>query len=214
MNAPALPRTRLGAAALAAAGVLFLLYPVVRPYSDESSMAGAVAMASSAWIAAHLFAVAGFILLTLGLLALHQVLDQRLSLRAVVVTWAGVGLTLPYYGAEVFGLNVIAHRAVQEQSTSLLRLADEFRYGPAAVTMFAGGLLLLGVGVVLAAIAVWRSGTLARWSAVPLAAGFALFVPQFFGPPALRIAHGALIAIGGVWLGLELWRARQAGPRR
>jgi hypothetical protein len=65
--------------------------------------------------------------------------------------------------------------------------------------------------VVLAAIAVWRSGTLARWSAVPLAAGFALFVPQFFGPPALRIAHGALIAIGGVWLGLELWRAPTGG---
>ncbi|WP_248960511.1 hypothetical protein [Sphaerisporangium perillae] len=202
-------RSRLGAAVFAVAGVLFLLYPAVRPYSDEKSMAGAEAMASSAWVAAHLFAVAGFILLTLGLLGLHLMLDQRLTLRAVVVTWIGVGLALPYYGAEVFGLNVIARRAVQDQSTSLLQLADDFRFGPAAVTMFAGGLLLLGAGVVLAAVAVWRSGTLARWSAVPLAAGFALFIPQFFGPPALRIAHGALIAIGGVWLGLELWRARQ-----
>ncbi|WP_405145336.1 hypothetical protein OG589_01180 [Sphaerisporangium sp. NBC_01403] len=208
VSVPALPRPRLGAAALAAAGVLFLAYPLVRPYADESSLAGAAAMASQAWIASHLFAAVGFILLTLGLLALHLVLNQRRTLHALVVTWIGAGLTLPYYGVEVFGANVIGHRAVQEGSTSLLRLVDDFRFVPAAATMFAAGLVLLGVGTTMAAVAVWRSGALARWSGVPLAVGFALFIPQFFGPPALRIAHGALIAIGGVRLGLELLRAR------
>ncbi|MEU8270363.1 hypothetical protein AB0B89_24800 [Sphaerisporangium sp. NPDC049002] len=208
VSAPALPRPRMGAAALAVAGVLFLAYPLVRPYSDESSLAGAVAMASSAWIASHLFAVVGFVLLTLGLLALHLVLNQRRTLHALVVTWIGAGLTLPYYGAEVFGANVIGHRAVQDGSASLLRLVEEFRYLPAAITLFGAGLVLLAVGVTMAAVAIWRSGTLARWSAVPLAAGFALFLPQFFAPPALRIAHGALIAIGGVRLGLELLRTR------
>ncbi|MCC5579954.1 hypothetical protein IMZ11_30455 [Microtetraspora sp. AC03309] len=210
MTTPSSSRARLGAGSLAAAGVLFLLYPLVRPYSDETTLAGARAMASSAWMAAHLFAVVGFVLLTLGLLALHRVLDRPLTLPAVVVTWIGVGLTLPYYGAEVFGLNVIAGRALQEQDASLLALADEFRFGPAAVTMFGGGLLLLGVGVVLAAVAIWRSGVLARWSGVPLAAGFILFLPQFFGSPAIRIAHGGLIAIGGLWVAVEMWRARRA----
>ncbi|WP_067171366.1 hypothetical protein [Microtetraspora niveoalba] len=203
-------RARLGAGSLAAAAVLFLLYPLVRPYSDETTLAGASAMASSAWMAAHLFAAVGFVLLTLGVLALHLVLDRRPTLPAVVLTWIGVGLTLPYYGAEVFGLNVIAGRALQDQDASLLVLADEFRYGPAAVTMFGTGLVLLGVGVVLAAVAVWRSGVLARWSGVPLAAGFVLFLPQFFTPPAFRMAHGALIAIGGLWAAVELWRARRA----
>jgi hypothetical protein len=74
--------------------------------------------------------------------------------------------------------------------------------------MFAGGLLLLAAGAIMAAVAVWRSGTLPRWSAVPVALGFALFVPQFFGTSAMRIAHGVLMAIGGVWLGLALWQAR------
>ncbi|GAA4225759.1 hypothetical protein FHR32_002293 [Streptosporangium album] len=203
------PRARLGAASLIGAGILFLVYPVLRPYSDETTMEGARAMASSAWMASHLSAVAGFILLTLGLLGLHQMLGQRLSLRAVVATWIGVGLTLPYYGAEVFGLNVIARRAVQTQDASLLELANEFRYGPAAMTMFGVGLVLLGVGTVMAAVAVRRSGLLPRWSALPLAAGFILFLPQFFGTPALRMAHGALIAVGGVWLGVALWRARR-----
>ena len=105
------PRTRWGAGALAVTGVLFVLYPAVRPYSDEKSLAGARAFASNAWIAAHLFAVAGFILLTLGLLTLRTALagtpGQRPAAVAVVLTWIGVGLTLPYYGAEVFGLYAI-----------------------------------------------------------------------------------------------------------
>jgi hypothetical protein len=206
----AVPPARSTALSLVGAGILFLLYPVVRPYSDETSAAGARAMASPAWMAAHLFAVAGFILLTLGLLGLYLVLGRRLALRAAVTAWIGVGLTLPYYGAEVFGLNVIAGRAVRDRDASLLQLADQFRYGPAAITMFGAGLLLLAVGAVMAAVAVWRSGALPRWSAVPLAAGFVLFLPQFFGTPALRMAHGALIAVGGIWLGLALWRARRA----
>ncbi|RCG30829.1 hypothetical protein DQ384_12675 [Sphaerisporangium album] len=209
----AAPRARLGAAALVVAGVLFFLYPVVRPYSDESSMAGAEAIGSPAWIASHLFAMIGFILLTLGLLGVHLVLGHRRSLHALAVAMIGAGLTLPYYGAEDLGLNVIARRAVQHGDPSLLTLVDEFRYQPVAITMFGAGLVLLGVGVVMAAVAVWRSGVLARWSAVPLAAAFALFIPQFFSTDALRIAHGALTAIGAAWLGVELWRARAGAAR-
>src|SRR5215813_6389782 len=64
---------RLGALALAAAGVLFLAYPAVRPWHDESTVSGATAsMSSSAWVAAHFFAMVGFILVPLGLLALRS----------------------------------------------------------------------------------------------------------------------------------------------
>ncbi|MEU4226528.1 hypothetical protein AB0F17_19705 [Nonomuraea sp. NPDC026600] len=201
--------TRLTSAAFAASGVLFLIYPAVRPSGDD-----AAAMASGAWVAGHLAAMIGFILAGLAVLGLHQVLGDRLSLRAAVVTWIGAGLTLPYYGAEDFGLNVIAHRSLRDNAPALMELAQEFRYGPVAVTMFASGLALLGVGTVMAAVAVWRSGVLARWSAVPFGVGFALFIPQFFGPYSLRIAHGALIAVGGLLLAAELWRARRAaaGP--
>ncbi|GII83029.1 hypothetical protein Ssi03_10190 [Sphaerisporangium siamense] len=211
MNASlTMPRVRPGAVAFAVAGVLFLLYPLVRPYSDESSMAGAQAIGSPAWVAAHMFAMVGFILLTLGLLAVHLLLNRPGSLRALVVTMIGAGLTLPYYGAEDFALNVIAARAVRDGDPSLLQLVDEFRYQPVAVTTFAAGLLLLGVGTVMAAIAIWRSGTLPRWSAVPLAAAFALFIPQFFSTDALRIAHGALTMAGALWMAWTLWRARRA----
>ena len=58
------------------------------------------------------------------------------------------------------------------------------------------GLLLLAVGAVLVAIAVWRSGTLSRWSGIPFALGFVLYLPQFFGTQPIRMAHGLLVALG------------------
>ncbi|WP_327581999.1 hypothetical protein OHA25_39455 [Nonomuraea sp. NBC_00507] len=194
---------RLTAAAFATGGILFLVYPAIRPSGDD-----ATAMASTEWVIGHAAAMAGFILLGLAVLGLHQVLGDRLSLRAAVVTWIGAGLTLPYYGAEDFGLNVIAKRSLRDQAPGLMELAQEFRYGPLAVTMFAAGLLLLGAGTVMAAISVWRSRTLPRWSGTALAFGFVLFIPQFFGPYPLRIAHGALIMIGGLWLAGALATAR------
>ena len=75
-----------------------------RPFSDESSLAGAKAFSSGAWVIAHLLAVMAFILFTLGLLDLALRLRAKLAWWSLIVSWIGVGLTLPYYGAEVFGL--------------------------------------------------------------------------------------------------------------
>ncbi|MFC5822529.1 hypothetical protein [Nonomuraea insulae] len=199
---------RLTSAAFATSGILFLLYPAIRPSGDD-----AAAMASTSWVAGHAAAMAGFILIGLAVLGLHQVLGDRLSLRAAVVTWIGAGLTLPYYGAEDFGLNVIARRSLRDGAPALMELAEEFRYGPVAVTMFAAGLALLGVGLVMAAVSIWRSGTLPKWSGLALALGFALFIPQFFGPYPLRVAHGALILVGGLWTAAALWRAGERQSR-
>jgi hypothetical protein len=205
-------RSRSGALALAVAGVLFILYPAVRPWQDESTVEGATkAVSSSAWVAAHLFAMIGFILVALGLLAVWNAVSrtpaERLALAAVVTAWVGVGLVLPYYGAEDFGLNAIARKAAEGQVADLLGLVDAVRFSPVPATTFVLGLLLLGAGAVLAAVAVWRSGVLPRASGVLFALGFALFIPQFFTPPAVRIAHGVLVAAGSIWLALALWRA-------
>lgn len=93
-------RVRVGAAALALGGVVFVLYPVIRPYSDETSLKGAEAFASSAWIVAHVLAMLGFVLVTLGLLALYATLKdsaaEPLAFVVLITGWVGVGLTLPY----------------------------------------------------------------------------------------------------------------------
>lgn len=208
-----LARTRLGALALAVAGVLFALYPATRPWHDESTVDGATrAMSAGWWVASHLFAMIGFILVTLGLLAVRDAVRrtraERLAFAAVVTGWIGVGLVLPYYGAEDFGLHAIASKYAAGQPLDLLDLVDTVRYNPVPITTFGLGLIALGVSAVLTAIAVWRSGVLPRPSGILFALGFALFLPQFYTPAAVRVAHGLLVAVGSAWLALALWRAR------
>jgi hypothetical protein len=132
-----LSRIHLGVLSLAVSGILFVLYPLLRPFSDESSLQGATAFASTAWIVAHLLAVVAFILLALGLLGLYIAL-QRTAARgfaflALVLTWMGVGLILPYYGAEMFGLHVLGQEALRQHSSALLSLVDAIRLGPGAI---------------------------------------------------------------------------------
>ena len=207
MSTPA-TRIRAGAVALATAGVLFLAYPALRPWHDESTVAGATAsMSSTAWVTAHFFAMLGFILIPLGLLALRAALAatraEPLALTAAVLAWIGSGLVLPYYGAEDFGLHAIAGSA--GRGTGLLSLVHAVRYQPLAATIFATGLLLLAAAAIMAAIAVFRSHVLPRTSAILFATGMVLFLPQFFSPAPVRIAHGILLAAGSIILAAALW---------
>jgi hypothetical protein len=198
---PAPAATTRTSLAFVVAGVMFLLYPAVRPAGD-----GVQAWASGAWVAAHLFAMIGFILVPLGL---YSLLSTIPTLRlALVTTWLGAGLVLPYYGAEDFALHVVGQRSLDTGDPGLTELGDAFRFHPVAATTFVLGLLLLAVGGVLTAVAISRSGRLAKWSGVPLAAGFVLFFPQFYTPIEVRTAHGALMAIGCVWIAVSAWRAR------
>lgn len=210
-------RTRLISTLLGVTGLLFVAYPAVRPYpDDETSPAGADALASPAWIASHVFAMVGFVLLGLVMLSLRDLLaatpGRRPARIATILTWVGAGLTLPYYGAEAFGLNAIAQRAARDDDVRLLKLIDPTRYGPVQAVMFGAGLLLLAAGVIAASIAVRRSGYLAAWSGFPVAVGFALFIPQFFAPPAVRIAHGILIGVGCLLLAVVIARHAEPAP--
>jgi hypothetical protein len=208
-------RIRLGAAALGLAGVMFVLYPVFRPWHDESTPEGATAsMASANWVVAHFFAMIGFILAPLGLLALSRLLTGArggsLAATAFATTWIGAGLTLPYYGSEDFGLHTAAKWGVPD----LVAFAEALRYNGLAITMFGAGLILVAVGGVLAAVAVWRSGVLAKASGLAYAAGMVLFLPQFFTPAATRIGHGILLGAGAAILAVAIYRAPAAELRR
>ncbi len=124
-SAPNAFGSRLAALSLVASGILFVLYPAIRPFSDESSLQGAEAFASSAWVLA-------FILLALGPLGLYLRLQattaaRRSALLALVLGWTGVGLTLPYYGAEAFGLHAVGQEALTQHNAALLSLVNSVR---------------------------------------------------------------------------------------
>ena len=194
-------RVRLGAASFAIAGLLFLLYPAIRPFSDETSLQGAAAFASTAWILAHMLAMVGFTLVMLGLLGLYLAFRatavEGIAFWALAVGLLSIGLLLPFYGGEAFGLHAIGEEALRQRSLALVGLASVVRSGPELV-MFLIGLLLLAASAIVTAVAIWKSGTLAKWSGVPFAVGFALYIPQFFGNQPVRVVHGLLVTVGGL----------------
>jgi hypothetical protein len=51
-----------------------------------------------------------------------------------------------------------------------------------------------------------------RTAAAALAVAGILYLPQFFGPPPVRIAHGVLLAVGCLWLAAGLWIRRAPAP--
>ena len=177
---------------LVATGIFFAAYSVLRPYSSEIGLAAADAFASPLWVAEHVSAMIGFVALALAV--------RSLGAGAEVAIWVGAGLVLPYYGAETFALNVLGSQAQNSGDYSLMELAEPIRYGPTQTVMFGAGLLAIAVGAIVLAR---RLGT---WQAWVFAAGFVVFLPQFFAPPWVRIAHGLLILVGAVALAASTYR--------
>lgn len=212
-------RTRLGAIAIALAGVLFVLYEALAPRVDQTTLEGAASWASAGWAVAHIAAIIGLILIPMAWSALRNHLDaagggkpERTAFLAALLGYAGSGLTISYYGAETYGLKAIGEHATAVGDASLTSIGEDFRMDPTAATIFVVGLALIAAAATLAAIAVWRSGTMHRWSAVPMAVAMALYLPQFFVPHPLRIAWGAAVTAGALWIARELWRAARTGP--
>jgi hypothetical protein len=170
------------------AAVAFLAYPLLRPWGDAAPDTAAAAFAAPGWLAGHLAAAAGFVLVGLALLAA----DERVAAR---IWWVGAGLTLLYYGAETFALNALGARVAD--AAQLAALTEAIRMGPVQITVFGVGLVLLAAAAVLVAVRL-------RAVAVPFALGMVLFLPQFFAGPELRIAHGVLLAVGCLVLALRL----------
>ncbi len=82
-----------------------------------------------------------------------------------MLLWVGIGLTVPYYGAEVFGLHAVGQRAIAQNDPALVKpLIHAIRW-EAGIWFIIIGLLLLAVGAIILATAVWRSGSLNRWGA-------------------------------------------------
>jgi hypothetical protein len=182
--APAPTRTSRRTAPWVAAGVLFVAYPVLRPWGDVDPTTAGAAFASPLWLAAHLSAAAAFVLVGYGLLAARDRSGPALGLW-----WAGASLTLLYYGAETFALHALG--AAVPDGAALAALAEGIRMGPVQLTVFGAGLALMAAAAVVLVVRL-------RAVALPFALGMVLFLPQFFAGPELRIAHGVLLGAGCV----------------
>ena len=193
-------------------GLLMAAYLLLRPYGDTASSTSteaAAAFASTWWVVAHLAGALALVQLARVGLRIDDLLGTPTTMIARWSGLAGVALALPYYGAETFGLHAIGRAGLDDPAA--LRLVDEVRNHPAALTTFGLGLLLLAVSGLATAVA-WqravRSGrwTAPAWAAWPLGVGAALVLPQFYLPPAGRMAFGVAFAGAAVVLGVAALR--------
>lgn len=178
LSRPATRTPQATAVLFGLAAICFVVYPVLRPWGDADPAGMPAAFASPAWLAAHLAAVTGFLLVGLALRAYPR--------PAEITWWVGAAMVGLYYGAETFALHALGPAVPVDR---LPALAEAIRMGPVAMTVFGLGLGLLAVSAVLVARDAWPV-------AVPFAAGVILFLPQFFVAPPLRIAHGVLLGVG------------------
>ena len=219
MSSRSSTRIRLGALALGLSALLFMVFPLVRPYfrldprsPDETLAAASPVITSGSWVLSHVIAMLAFVLLLYGLLALYARFeaDHRgpSAIFGLVLTLAGIALIMPMLGVEIYILPIIG-RLYLEGATNLAPAVALIYLGPATV-MFLFALLLLAIGSICFALTIWRSGALPRWAGVLLAAGLALWFPPF--PPLIRILDGFVIGVGGVWLAWGIWHSPDAAP--
>jgi hypothetical protein len=219
MHSPSSIRIRLGALALGLSAVLFAAFPLVRPYfrldprsPDETLAAASPVITSAPWVLSHVIAMLAFVLLIYGLLALYARLGDThrgpSAIVGLVLSLAGIALIMPMLGVEIHILPIIG-RLYLEGATNLAPAVALIYLGPATL-MFLFALLLLAIGSICFALAVWRHGALPRGAGVLLAIGLALWFPPF--PPSIRIIDGLVIGVGGVWLAWGIWHQPDAVP--
>ena len=211
---------RLGAVALGVCALLFAVFPLVRPFfrldvfSPTLAAVASGALASPSWVIAHLLLLAAFGLLPCGLLALYAALAdgpaEARARRGLVLGVAGTGLVTPAVGVEGFAMPVIGRLYLDDVTGVAPAFATIYR-GPMTLVMIAG-LIMLAVGAIELARAIWRSDTLPRSGGIMFATGLALWLPLL--PRSVRIADGLLIGVGGVWLAWGIWRSARDQLRR
>jgi hypothetical protein len=202
-------RMRTGAVLLGLSGFFFGTFPLLRPTGDEQGAANtrlvAQTMASNEWLISHLLVGLAFLLLIFGALTLYSRLattqSEPLAFGAIIALLGGIALLLPIIGLEAIALRAVAKMAPDGAGAFLVGI-QEVRGGVGA-PVFLVGLLLLAVGGILLAIAIWRTRVLPRWAGIILATGLALFLPLL--PPPVRIADGLAILLGAGFLARALW---------
>jgi hypothetical protein len=217
MNTANSRRVRLGALALGISALLFAAFPLVRPFFPrpvENSPAELIVVSKGftmpAWVISHFMAMVALVLLLFGLVTLQTCLTnskgERRAFVGMVLALAGVALILPTVGVETYTLPVLG-RAYLEGKAELAPIMGSLYSGPDTIVLLLG-LLLLAIGAIVLAVAIWSTGSLPKWAGVLLAVGLVFWFPLF--PQIIRIVDGLLIGIGGLWLAWTIVRKSES----
>jgi hypothetical protein len=201
--------TRLGVLAIPVYGLLVFLSTLShQPDYRTDFHAYAEYVTTSSFLVSHLVgSIVGTTIGLVGVLALGVVLaataERRLALRGLVLSVAGMAFIMTLFGAATFAQPAIGRAYLAGQQTAVAINSD--LYGAPAVVVGLTGGLLYSAGSALLGVALWRAGTLPRWTgplyalAVPLISivGLAVGVAQPIG--------AVLIMTSGAWIANTVW---------
>ena len=214
--------TRLGVVAIPVYGLLVFLSTVShQPDYRTDFHAYAEYVTTTSFLVSHLVgSILGTTIGLVGVLALFAVLAttdvRRLALRGLVLSVAGMAFIMTLFGAATFAQPAIGRAYLGGQQAAVAINSD--LYGAPAVAVGLTGGLLYSAGALLLGVALWRAGTMPRWTgplyavAVPLISiiGLAVGVAQPVG--------AVLLTIGGAWIASAVWtrpvRVRAGSPAR
>ena len=173
MNSHNRCRIRAGAAALFASGVLtaiglYLRGPNMVDITTDTQRIIDVA-SSSRHILAQVFLMPSLVIQIFGFWGLYAFLANtsvdRPAFWGAVLCIAANGIFLPFAGIVAFILPPVADLYLQG-NTEVIQIYHQGLYGDFARPFLAASAVLILVGALLFAVAIWRSGTLPKWAAV------------------------------------------------
>jgi hypothetical protein len=218
-RAPVDARLRAGAvafglAALMTVPALFAAHPPTDPaHNREFALGANDAGYRLAW-SLEIYALAPVIL---GMFALYGALARssagRLALTGLVVIVAGACLLLPGTGFAAFVMPAAGVLISQGHEQDVLRLLDQVFQEPGWIPVFLGG-IAYQVGLVIMAVAVWRSRTMPRWTGAFLAAAAVVGVPAFLDVTLAQRIGPAVFAAALLALAAGLWRCAERAEDR
>ena len=203
--------TRLGILALPLAGLLVLIGNLVGlgiPDPGTDPKGAAQASSSIGFFLIQVFSnVLGDTLAIFGLFALFAYLVNtragRLATLGMVLSVSGLGLFLSFQGVFTYAIPALAREYLNGHQDALRLTGAFFSAKVFAIVILAG--LLQFLGLALFGVAIWRSGTLSRWSGVLLGvAGVSLALPVNI--PFLNALGALLLVIATGWIALSVLR--------
>lgn len=194
------------AAALFTIGEFFLARPdlPLDPAAAPETFAQSAASGGFAlWAGRGLL---GAFLEAVGLIALYLYLEdspgEQLAFWGMVVSLVGDFFAAVLFGSILFVYPALGAYALDGRLgvVSLLEPAPSLMAGMAVPSV---------LGLILLAIAIWRSDTLPKWSGVLMLGGFILILAAL-DVFVLQVLGNAIVGLGALWIFVHAWNARNS----
>lgn len=128
---------------------------------------------------------------------------EKLAFWGFMTSIIGTSLAIATFGVVSFVSPMLAERYLQGEDQLPEIISQVSTSQPAIINILGGTLYLFGTG--LLGMAIWRSGTLPRWSGLLLALHGLFLVFGFMLFPMLVLSWVLLLS-GGLWLFIEFQR--------